>query len=64
MEKTIKDLIEKYEDKIRSAESLKRKGTGAWSDAPDGHTIERLNVRIYERKTFIEDLKNLLNHLT
>ena len=57
----IQQLIDKYEDKIKSAENLKHKGTGSFSEVPDIDTIVRLDVRIYERKTFIKDLKALLN---
>ena len=57
----IQRLIDKYEDKIKSAENLKHKGTGHFSDVPTQSDKERLDVRIYERKTFIKDLKALLN---
>lgn len=57
----IQQLIDKYEDKIKSAENLKHKGTGQFSDAPTQSDNDRLDVRIYERKTFIKDLKALLN---
>lgn len=57
----IQQLIDKYEGKIKSAENLKYKGTGQFSDVPTQNDIERLDVRIYERKTFIKDLKALLN---
>ena len=57
----IQQLINKYEDKIKSAENLKYKGSGSFSDVPTQSDRERLDVRIYERKTFIKDLKALLN---
>lgn len=63
IEKIYKDKIEaliaKYEDKIKSAEFLKRNGTWPFSESPSKAELERLNVRIYERGTFIEDLKEL-----
>jgi len=57
----IQQLIDKYEDKIKSAENLKYKGTGQFSDVPTKADRDRLDLRIYERRTFIEDLKLLLN---
>lgn len=67
IEKAYKDkieaLINKYEDKIKSAEFLKHKGTGAFSESPTKSEIERLDVRIYEREIFVEDLKELYKML-
>lgn len=60
MEEQIQDLIKKYEDAIQSAKNLQIKGTGAFSDAPTHEDIKRLNVRIYERNSFVNDLKALL----
>lgn len=55
----INKLIEQFEDKIKSAEHLK-KPSGTWGDTTTSADIERLNVRIYERKTFVDALKSLL----
>lgn len=62
MEKLINQLIIKYEDTVKSAEDLKKVGTGSFSDAPTAECIRRLDARIYERETFIEDLKILLSY--
>lgn len=59
---SIQKLIEKYEGKINSAENLKHKGTGYYADVPTKEEKERLDVRIYERKTFVEDLKEILKN--
>lgn len=57
----IQKLIEKYENKVKAAENLKHKGTGSFSDVPTQSEKDRLDVRIYERKSFIEDLRSLLD---
>ena len=57
----IQELILKYEEKVESAKHLKEQGKSfSWNES----TIpskERLDLRIYERNTFIKDLKSLLN---
>lgn len=58
---SIQELIEKYEAKIESARGLKKKGIGYFSNTPTHEEKERLNVRIYERQMFVEDLKKLFN---
>ena len=59
----IESLIAKYEDKIKSAEFLKHKAPGIFNDPPTKADKERLDARIYERGTFIEDLKELYKML-
>lgn len=61
LELIIQNLIKKYEDKIKSVENLKTNGSKF--DPITKSDIERLDVRIYERKTFIEDLKLLLKEI-
>ena len=54
----IHKLIDKYEDKIKCIENLQKqpkdRNYPRWQE-------ERLKARLYERKTFLEDLKSLLN---
>ena len=58
----IQELIDKYEDKVKSVENLKNQGGSTWgSESPLRESKERFDVRIYERNTFIKDLKSLLN---
>jgi hypothetical protein len=60
-EEQIKELITKYEDKIKSIEILKNVGGDTWgSESPTKADKERFETRIYERKTFIKDLNSLL----
>jgi len=58
-------LIEKYEDKIKSIENIIDRDKHWTNRCIDNTSNIRLNTRIYERKTFLEDLKNLLgeNHV-
>ena len=58
---SIEYLINKYEDKIKALENLKKQGGSTWgSEAPTIQDRERFEVRIYERNTFIQDLKSLI----
>jgi hypothetical protein len=60
----IKSLIKKYENKIKSIEHLKNRGSSTWgSEGTTKENIIRLDTRIYERKSFMNDLKNLLNEV-
>lgn len=60
---SIVDLIKKYEGNIKSAKMLKKKGTGEFSSVPTNADIKRLDLRIYERQSFIDDLKLLMDDL-
>lgn len=61
MKSMLEEIKSKYLDKIESAKDLKQKGTGAFSSVPSNSDIERLDVRIYERKTFVTEIEELLN---
>lgn len=58
----INELIEKYEDRIQSIKNLQAQPRdGSLTNEMNRIQEARLNLRLYERKTFLDDLKSLLN---
>lgn len=58
----IQQIIDKYEDKIQSIQNLQKQPIDrTFPDDVNKRQDERLNLRLYERKTFLDDLKSLLN---
>jgi len=58
----IQQLIDKYEDKIQSIQNLQKQPIDrAFPNDVNKAQEERLNLRLHERKTFLDDLKSLLN---